>query len=606
MIFYDVETTGLQPWSGKQRAFMYQFADDESAVEVLDPDVETDRARIQHWFDRGKEEGICAHNSKFDYAFGHVGGFDMPGDGCWHDSMIVAHAIDERRSVALKSVANEVLGAGSDDLQQSVKTWLNEEANRRRKDSKENGTELILPDYSDVPRGLMSEYAAEDVLLTRSIMNIYGPMLDRAPDLKKVVEFERDVLDALWHVERRGFPVDEHGYRMLEHEAVESVERLESFACELAAVGVEPDDLEDFEFNPRSSKQILDALKRRGADLTYVTNGSMDAENLGTVSDALAAAILEFRAEYKALTTYIRPMIGRSYETAMRMYKEAFISPDGRVHANYRQLGARTGRMSCSDPNIQNQPRDDLRLRYNFRAEPGHKLVACDLSNIEMRVFAAYAGEGPLLQAIRNGDDLHAKTAAGVGLRDQTRAGGTVTSARQRGKEMNFQIIYGGGIRTIRKTQRCSQDEARLILRRYHDTYPEVKKLQNRIEWALDDRGYISARVTSGRRFRLSDQEAFKGVNYLIQGTSADVLKAALVRLHKEGVPVVACVHDEIVAHVPEKDAKEAKHLIERALTDHPQITEKVPLEAEGDIIDRWSDAKPLKDGSLFKPNWAS
>lgn len=601
MIDFDTETTGLQPWSGKQRGFMYQFGDDSGVVEVLDPTLGPDREKINAWFKRGGIEGIRAWNTKFDRSFAYVDGFDIPGDGCWHDGMIVAHALDERRSVALKAVSNEVLGKGSDELQQKVKTWLNEEAARRRKAAKEDGTELVLPDYSDVPRELMTEYAAEDIILTRKVSDIYDPMIERQPDLKRVVEFERDVMDALWHVERRGFPVDEEGYRRLELECIENVEKLEEIAEELAKEGISEEDALDFEFNPKSSAQIYDALKRRKADLTFVTGKSMDVENLSTVTDPLAKAILEFRAEFKALSTYVRPMIGRSYVPSMRMYKEQFIAPDGRVHANYRQLGARTGRMSCSDPNIQNQPRDDLRLRYNFRAEPGHKLVACDLSNIEMRVFAAYAGDGPLLEAIRNGDDLHTKTAAGAGLRDQMRAGGTFTSARQRGKELNFQMVYGGGIRTVRKTQQVSQDEARLIIRRYHDTYPEVKRLQNRIAWALDERGYIAAKVTTGRRYRLTVDEAYKATNYLVQGTAADILKMALVRLHKEGIPVVALVHDEIVAHVPEEDAEEAKVAIERAMVEHPGITEKVPLEADGEIIDRWSDAKD----PTFSPRWA-
>jgi hypothetical protein len=94
-------------------------------------------------------------------------------------------------------------------------------------------------------------------------------------------------------------------------------------------------------------------------------------------------------------------MIGRSYVSSMNTYKEPFIAPDSRIHANYRQVGARTGRMSCSDPNMQNQPRDDLRLRYNIVADPGYvKLVTCDLSNIEMVLFAAYCGEGRLLNAV--------------------------------------------------------------------------------------------------------------------------------------------------------------------------------------------------------------
>lgn len=598
MIQYDVETTGLQ-WP-YHRAFLYQFGDDTGAVEVLHP--KTDRERIQHWFTRGKDEGIMAWNTKFDWHFAANDGYDLPDDDKWFDGMVIAHAINENRSVALKSIANEVLGIGADDLQKSVKQWLTDERRRRAKEAKAAKLELIEPNYSDVPDDLMRDYAAEDIHLTRRVIKQFQPILERSEGIRKIIDFEHEVLGALWHMERRGFPVDEEGYRLLEHEVVENLEALEDRCAELASVGIDPVHVESggWTFNPRSSKQILEALKRRGADISFVTNDSMDAENLGTVDDELARTILEFRSEAKAHSTYIVPYISRTYEASIRSWKEQFIAPDGRIHANFRQVGTKTGRMSCSDPNLQNQPRDDLRLRYNFRAEPGHVLVACDLSNVEMRIFAAYAGEGLLLSTIREGGDLHALTAEFIGIHDRVRAGGHVESARQRAKVVNFSIVYGGGVRTIRKQQGVNQDEARRMLRRYHDAYPEVKRLQNKIEWALQDRGYIQS--AWGRRFRMSPDDAYKGVNYLVQGTAADLLKAALIRLHKQGVPVVACVHDEIVAHVPEEDAERVKGLIEEAMIDHPQITDKVPLVAEGEIIHRWSEAKDPD----FKPKWAS
>lgn len=603
MIQYDVETTGLQAWSGKQRAFMFQFGDDTGLVEVLDPDK--DKERIQEWFDRGKLEGIMAHNTKFDRSFGYIAGFDIPPDGCWHDSMVIAHAINENRSLALKNIATELLGPGADDLQKEVKDWLTAERRRRKSEALKTKTELVEPNYSDVPHDLMTEYAAEDIVLTRKVYENYKPIVERTPDIKGIVEFENQVLDALWHVERRGFPVNELGYRRLEVEVLENIEDLEDKCLSLAAEA----DIEDF--NPKSTANILAALRAREADMGFMNKKdgkivSADAENLSLVDDELAAAILEFRAEFKALSTYIRPMIARSHVPAMRMYKEPFIATDGRIHPNFRQVGTITGRMSCSDPNLQNQPRDDLRLRYNFVAPEGYKLVTCDLSNVEMRVFAAYAGEGALLNTIREGGDIHELTAEMIGIRDRKRAGGTVETARQRGKTFNFSIVYGGGIKTIKKQQRVSDDEARRMLQRYKDTYPEVVRLQNKIAWKLQDTGYIKS--AWGRRFHVDPRDSYKAVNYLVQGTSADLLKAALIRLHAEGVPVIGLVHDEIVACVPEAEAEETKAKIIAALIEHPRITDKVPLEAEGDIVDHWSDAKLLKDEDgrkyMFTPRW--
>lgn len=599
MMDFDTETTGLQPWSQKQRAFLYVFYDGQEAEAILH--TPENRGRIQAWFDRAKAdpEGIRAWNTKFDRAWADAEGFDVPEDGQWHDGMVVAHAVDERRSVALKAVSKELFGDDAGDPQKAVKDWLTLERRLRKKAAAEAGEELVEPNYSDVPMKIMEPYALEDVILTRRVCDTYEPVLEQKPDLKGVVEFERKVMDALYAVEKRGLPADENGYRRLEQEVVENLERLEDRVQELARdAGIE-------EFNPNSTPQIIEALKARKADLSFMSekNGklSADAENLRAVDDELAAAILEFRSEFKVLSTYVRPMIGRHYESSMRMWKEPFIAPDGRIHANYRQVGARTGRMSCSDPNMQNQPRDDLRLRYNIVADPGHVLVACDLSNIEMVLFAAYAGEGRLLNAVRNGEDLHMLTAKMLGLRDRKRAGGVYESARQLGKTYNFSRVYGGGLRTIKRQFRCSMDEARLLKRRFDDAYPEVQRLMNRIEYRLADQGYIQDKLISGRRFHVEMRDSYRATNYLIQGTAASLLKYALINLHADGVPVVALVHDEVVAHVPKADAEEVKNLIIKRLTEHEALNEVVPLRADGDIVQRWSQVK----NPDFKPQWA-
>ena len=603
------------------------------------------RERIQWWFDRGKSEGIRAWNAKFDRGFAEAAGvFDVPGDGCWYDGMIVAHAMDERRSVALKAVASSLFGEEAADPQKALKAWLNEENRRRRKEARDNEAEYEPANYSHVPAEIMEPYALEDVILTRKVSDVYDARIAQMPDLQKTVEFERQAMDALFAIEKRGLPSRQEDYRKLEIEVIENLERLQQRVAELACEG-DPvvyakalagdrwgkgghwiEKSEDGiitsyeggaarldEFNPNSTAQILAALKARGADMSYMSEKdgkvSADKDNLQAVDDELAAAILEFRAEYKVLSTYVRPMIGRSYVSAMNTYKEPFIAPDSRIHATYRQVGARTGRMSCADPNMQNQPRDDLRLRYNIVADPGYVLVTCDLTNIEMYLFAAYCGEGRLLTAVQNGEDLHTLTAKMLGLRDRKRPGGGIETARQLGKVYNFSRVYGGGLRTIRRQFRCSMDEARLLKRRFDDAYPEVQRLQNRIEYSLQDNGYIQDKLISGRRFRVAANEAYKATNYLVQGTAASLLKYAVIQLHRDGVPMVALVHDEVVAHVPAAQAVETAKLIEQRMTEFEGLRGVIPLKAEADIVKHWSDAKPLKDEDgneyLFTPQWA-
>lgn len=704
-IDFDVETTGLQAYSGKNEAFLWIFSDGErheaipfspsgAAIETWGVPAGSDQTRIdnhrriQEWFDRGKAAGIRCWNTKFDRGFADMAGcFSLPEDGLWHDAMVEAHTIDERRSLALKAVASQLFGEDAADPQKKLKTWLNSENARRAKvlkdaekaavgslrikyvdengknktrkadenecaavvaeadDLRDENGEYRRANYSHVPREIMEPYALEDVILTRRASDVYAPRLAESPDLAGTVEFERKAMDALYAIEKRGLPSRDEEYRKLEQEVIQNLSALSDTVMELAAEGdpvvyakqlagndwgkgkkwvdlSESGKIRSYEggaaqlteFNAKSSAQILAALKARGANMEFMTvkdgKVSADADNLRAVDDELAAAILNFRSEYKVLSTYVRPMIGRSYVSSMNIYKEPFIAPDGRIHANYRQIGAqKTGRMSCSDPNMQNQPRDDLRLRYNIVADPGYKLISCDLSNVEMVLFAAYCGKGRLLDAVNNGEDLHVLTAKMLALRDRARPGGVIETARQLGKVYNFTRIYGGGLRSIRRYFRCSLDEARILKRRFDEAYPEVGRLQNRIEYSLDDNGYIQDKLISGRRYRVAMQDSYKATNYLVQGTAASLLKYAVIKLHEDGIPMVALIHDEIVAHVPEKDAPEAARLIEQRMVEFEGLKGIVPLRAEAEIIDRWSDAKKLKDDSgreyMFTPQWA-
>ena len=583
MIEFDVETTGLQ-WYGGHRPFLAQFWDGEGEPVLLDP--VKDVSEVQAWLDRGATEGLRAWNSKFDFHMIESMGYTLPPQSSWHDGMVMAHIMDERSSAALKARAAALLGDEVRDNEKEVKNWLSAEAKARKAAAKEANAEFIPPNYSDVPDEIMHPYAAADCILTRKVCEIYERTM---PDsLKEVYELEMGVLSALYSCESRGIPVDREAAARFEAQAAENFERLHDKAVELAGIS---------SFNPNSSDQLAEALKRRKADLTFVTKTasgklSMDAENLAAVDDELARTVEEFRAEYKLLGTYLRPMLHRSWEPGLKAWKEPFIAPDSRIHPNFRQVGARTGRMSCSDPNIQNWPRDDLRLRHLFRAEEGKVLVTADLDSIELVLFAAFAGDGRLLRAVKSGEDMHILAAKMMGLTDRKRAGGVVESARQRGKTMNYLQIYGGGVRTIRKTFGVDQKEARALLDRYHDAFPEVQGLQRRIEYTLMDRGYV--KTPWGRRHRCNDaqQESYRFVNYLVQGTAADLLKASLVRLHEQGVPVIACVHDEIIAECDEADAPEVARLIEKAMTQHPLIEDRVPLGASAEIVKRWSHAK--------------
>jgi DNA polymerase-1 len=594
MLEFDVETSGLQ-WYAHE-AFLAQWGVSPTSIDEVDcadPRTPEGKAAVQAALDIAPAHGgIRAWNSKFDFHFAEQAGLTLPDPKWWHDGMVLAHVCDERTSVALKARSAALFGEGERDYEVAVKTWLAQETRDRRKAGKlaekagEDGT-WEQPNYEDVPMELMEPYAKHDCVLTHRTSTQYDQILKQVPKLAGVYALEMRVMDALHQAEKRGIPVDTAGVHRLQHASASLVEGYVDRAAALAGVS---------HFNPNSSAHVYEALVRRGADVSNVDKlpsgvRSMDKENLASVDDELARAIEDYRAEYRILNTYVRPMLSRSWVQSIKAWKEPFIQ-DGRLHPNFRQIGARHGRMSCSDPNFQNVPRDDLRIRYHIQADPGYKLVTCDLSSIELVLLMAFAGDGKLLRAYNAGNDMHVLTADMLGLQDYTRAGGHVEGRRDRAKAMNYLQVYGGGVTAIQKKYFITKKEARTMLDRYREAFPEVPQLARRIEFALEDRGYLETPL--GRRHRVYNvqREAYKFVNYLISGTAADLLKESLVRIHDAGVPLIAFVHDELIAHVPEADAKEVGELMHREMIDHPVINEKVQIQAEYDIVDRWSQAK--------------
>lgn len=591
MIEFDVETTSLQLHGAVQAdLFLVQFHDGKETVVLHHPEQRTE---IEQWLARDDE--FRAWNTKFDLHALRQAGYELPDEKLWHDGMVEAHIVDERSSVALQARGNRLFGEGGAraETEVAVKQWLLDENKRRRKASKESGEPYVEANYGDVPDDIMEPYAAHDVELTREIGDVYDQQLDTNEDLARVYGLERRVLRALFWMEDRGIPMDRPALAAMEADILPNLDQLEERCRDIAQFDA---------FNPRSYKHISEALDRADADTRFMTRDAdtrilkTDQENLEACDHPLAEAILEYRGTHK-MYAMLRGILHTGSNDGK--FPSAYLDQTDRLHPNFRQVGARTGRMSCANPNFQQVPRDDLRLRYAVAAGEGKKLVACDLDSIEMRLLAAFAGEGALLDAIRNDRDVHQMTAERVGLLGRSRTTGATESPRDQGKRMNYLIIYGGGTRAIRKWFGQSQSDARATLQRMHRAYPEVGALQARIEHALEDRGFVKSPIT-GRHWRLQgsgwqavQKEGYRFINYLIQGTAADIIKIATARCHEAGIPLIAVIHDEILAEVDADKAEEAARIIEQSMTEgFDEITSKVPITAEAKIVDRWSQAK--------------
>jgi DNA polymerase-1 len=295
--------------------------------------------------------------------------------------------------------------------------------------------------------------------------------------------------------------------------------------------------------------------------------------------------LLEYRTVQKALTSYGQNMI----ELINPMTK--------RLHADFRQIGAPTGRFACTNPNIQQVPHA-VEYRRCFSGFPdGRKLIIADYSQIELRILAEFSGDQGFMQAFNSGADLHRVTASqvfGVGLDQVSR------KQRDFAKRLNFGVVYGIGAQRFALMTGLTVPEAENVLRRYFGTYRELDTyLREAANAAVRDR---QARTASGRlvRFRYDENDRQQismtqrnGKNTPIQGTSADILKRALRLLRDElrdtNAQIVNIIHDEIVVEADADEAQDIAAKVERVMCAAGQeYLKTVPVKVEAEIADEW------------------
>lgn len=511
----DVEATGLDMFSRSWRLRTVQFSDSVTAW-VLPADF---RAEIVHGL-RGCSSFV-AHNRTFDLMALERAGFDV--SGLWAscgDSMVLAHLLDSRPKgvgpgVGLTSLAKSRLHtSAAGEAEESLKTWC-----------KENGVP-VADRYARVPLDVLAPYAGLDVLVTRRLSDSLGAELASVPRQRDLVDFEHEVQEVCAAMTRRGFLVDSaYGEALGEH--YERVE--ESAADELRECwGVA---------NPNSSRQVAEALQREGVALTERTASgavSVSKSALASVDHRIADAVGEFRAASKFRAAYVDSVL------------EAAAAGDGRAHAAIRSMGARTARMSISDPPLQQLPAGDSLVRRMFVADPGKVVCAVDFSQVELRVLAALAGEPNMISAIVAGEDLHTATAERVGV------------SRKVAKSTNFLVVYGGGARALSATAGISVSEAKAAIDGFYRAYPRVRAYAERLQTDTDW-GALPLVTVSGRRLRLDRDRSFAAVNYAVQSTARDLFASRMLEVAGSvpGAELLLPVHDELVFQADEAAADE-------------------------------------------------
>lgn len=564
---FDTETTGLG-FGATIVGFSFCAADTEAFYVPLYHEQLGEQCEPKAALDRLakflKDKRIVGQNLKYDMNILRRHGVVLDPDCVYFDTMIASYVLEPSDRHNMDDLSEKYLG----------------HTTIKYKDVCGSGKSEIS--FAQVDLARATEYAAEDAHVTWLLYQTLAPLLAERPALERIFrEIELPLVPVLADMEWAGVKIDKAHLRRLSEEFADTLKRLEIEAY--AAAGGE--------FNIASPKQLQEVLfeKLKLPTMKKTKTGySTDVEVLQKLAilHDLPAIILNYREVAKLKSTYVDVL-------------PELADAEDRVHTNYQQTVAATGRLSSSDPNLQNIPiRTPLgkKIREAFVPAKGCVLLGADYSQIELRILAHMCGDKHLKNAFAKGQDIHSDTAARVFhiMPDEV-----TPEMRRKAKAINFGLLYGKTAFSLAEELKITRKEATDIIDSYFRQYPTVKQfLENLIEKARET-GY--AETLYGRRRRIdgiNDRNKMirnmadrMATNTPIQGTAADLMKLAMDRvfatLKKEKVQsrMILQVHDELVLEVPESEVQEVSALVKRtmesagALPGFPKID--VPLTVE-------------------------
>ena len=431
-------------------------------------------------------------------------------------------------------------------------------------------------------------YAAEDADITLQLHQTLYPQLTQQPDLVEVLnEIEIPLLPVLAKMERHGMLVDKDLLKIQSAELADKIAALEEEAYRLAGQ----------EFNLSSPKQLQEILfEQQGLPVIKKT-----PKGVPSTAEPVLAELAEQGHELPKVITQHRSLAKLKSTYTDALPKQ--IDPTtGRVHTSYQQAVASTGRLSSTEPNLQNIPirtAEGRRIRQAFIARPGYQLLAADYSQIELRIMAHLSQDAGLVEAFAQGKDIHQATAAEIF--DMPLAGVT-TEQRRSAKAVNFGLIYGMSAFGLANQLGIDRGLAQAYIDRYFDRYPGVKTYMNTTKADAEYYGYVE--TLAGRRFYLPDIKARgprkqhaerTAINAPMQGTAADIIKKAMITLDhwidQSGLDIrmLMQVHDELVFEVKTELLEQVKPEIKRLM--ESAMTLNVPLIVEIGEGDNWDQA---------------
>ena len=540
----------------------------------LAPDQIPERAAIEALAPLLADFGVLkiGHDLKFAWQLFALRGIEI---AAYDDTMLMSYALDAgRNNHGLVSLAEHTFNHAALDLNDLIKA----------------GKSRIAFDAVGIDRA--TEYAAEraDILL-----RLWQVLRVRLPDehvLTVYETLERPLVAVLAQMERRGISIDRNLLSRLSGE----------FAQEAAGLEAEINKIAGETVNPGSPKQLGDVLFGKlglpGGTKTKTgqwATGARALEELAEQGHPLPQKILDWRQVSKLKSTYTDALPG-------------FVNPTThRVHTDYALAATPTGRLSSSDPNLQNIPvrtEDGRKIRRAFIAAPGNKLVSADYSQIELRLLAEIGGVEPLQKAFREGLDIHAMTASemfGVPVK------GMPAEIRRRAKAINFGIVYGISAFGLANQLGIAREEAGAYIKKYFERFPGIRDYIETTKAFAKQHGYVL--TLFGRKCHYPEIRASNAsvrsfneraaINARLQGSAADIIRRAMTRMddalarNKLAAQMLLQVHDELVFEVPEAEVEKTLPVIKKVMEDAPlpAVALSVPLSVEAHAADNWDAA---------------
>ncbi len=571
-VCFDTETTGLNPLTAELvgiafsweagKGFYIPFPEDrEQAQEIIE--------QLRPFFEAENIEKI-GQNLKYDIKVLHK--YNVSIKGKCFDTMLAHYLINPDMRHNMDVLAETYLNYTPISITELI--------------GKKGKNQLSM---RDVPLEQQTEYAVEDADITFQLAQHFRPELKEANTEELFNDIEIPLLHVLADMEQEGINLDKDFLNSLAKDLDNDIKNLELKIYKEAGE----------EFNIASPKQLgeilFDKLKLVDKPKKTKTGQYSTAEDVLSYlakDHEIIQSVLDYRGLSKLKSTYVDALPEQIEEST------------GRVHTDYMQTVAATGRLSSNNPNLQNIPIRTERGRQVRKAfiprNEEYTLLAADYSQIELRIIAALSEESTMIEAFKNGEDIHASTASkvfNVPLQDVTR------EQRSNAKTVNFGIIYGVSAFGLSNQTDLSRAEAKELIETYYKTYPKLRKYINeQIEFAREN-GYVQ--TVLGRRRYLKDINGSNAivrgaaernaVNAPIQGSAADIIKIAMIQIHKkleEGnykSKMLLQVHDELVFDIYKPELEELKTMIKTEMENAYKLS--VPLDVELGVGNNWLEA---------------